>query len=186
MTLATREFSRPSPGRGVVWIVVRSKPNCEALARDQLDQQGFETYLPMRLAHAVKRPGAAPELSPRPFLPRYLFARVGLQLGDWKRIWSTKGVQSVLGSVAQPYGLADWVIERIQTQEDAGFIKMGLATDSVKFQAGQRVRMPALEGIEGVFLEQVDERRCAILVSLLGRDSRVAVDLSKLRATIQA
>lgn len=175
---------------GLVWVVVVTKPNQERRAKERLEQQaaifgeGFEAYLPLKLVSNRYRPG---ELIAAPFFPRYLFARIDLRLASWKRIWSTLGVHGILGATPErPYGLADWVVERLQAQEDAGFIRIGLADDQVRGQAfseGDAVRV-AGSPLEAVFLEPIDAKRVAILVSLLGRDSRVTVDLSKLRATL--
>jgi transcriptional antiterminator RfaH len=167
--------------KAVVWIVVVSKPGQERRAKRELEQQGFEIYLPMKLVVNRKR-----ELIASPFFPRYMFARVSLQVGDWRAIWSTYGVQGLLGSPTRPHGVADAVVERIQAAEESGFIKMGLAAAAGHFAGGQRVRMAGSDALEGIFLEAVDEKRAAILVSLLGRDSRVTVDLSKLRAAEEA
>lgn len=178
------EVSRGVPVRA--WVVVVSKAGQERRARRELEQQaevfgeGFEVYLPMKLSMNRKR-----ELVAQPFFPRYLFAKMDLRTSSWRRIWSTYGVSGMLGgSGERPYGVADWVIERLRAQEEAGYIRMGLEEDAAKgpvFGAGEAVRV-AGGVLEGVFVERVDEKRAAILVSLLGRDSRVTVDLAKLRA----
>lgn len=169
----------------LVWVVVVSKPGQERRAARELQQQAaefgeaFEVYLPMKLSMNRRR-----ELVASPFFPRYLFARMDLRLSSWKKIWATYGVSGLLGGSAdRPFGLADWVIERLRAQEDAGFIRMGLEADAAAcgFGGGDMVRV-AGGVLEGVFLERVDEKRAAILVSLLGRDSRVTVDLAKLRS----
>lgn len=173
--------------QALVWVVVVSKPFQERRAKRELEQQaaqfgeGFEVYLPMKLAATRKR-----ELVAAPFFPRYLFARVDLRLNSWKRIWSTLGVHGLLGaSVDRPFGVADWVIERLRDQEDAGFIRMGLLEEQASaygLTKGMTVRVAGMP-LEAVFVELVDERRALILVSLLGRDSTLTVDLAKVRAT---
>lgn len=168
-----------------VWVVVACRQAQEVRARVELERQGFEVYLPMRLA-SIRRQGryanGARDLVARPFLPGYLFVRTSLALGDWRRIWSTFGVKSLLGSEERPTAVRDWVVERIREQEEGGFIKLGLVADAPAFARGERVQLHNLDLVEGLFLEQIDERRASILVSLLGRDSRVTVDLAKLRS----
>ncbi len=162
----------------VVWVVVVAKPGQERRAQRELKQQGFETYLPMKLSQNRKK-----ELVAAPFFPRYLFARVSLHMQDWKKIWSTYGVQGLLaGSADRPMGVSDLVVERIQAEEEGGFIKMGLDTDVPELKRGQRVRVEGELGIEGMFLEMVDDRRAALLTSLFRGDSRLTVDLRKLKA----
>lgn len=174
--------------QGLVWVVVVTKPGQERRAKRELEQQAqwfggaFEAYLPMKLAMNAKR-----EMISAPFFPRYLFARIDLRLGSWKRIWSTLGVHGLLGSqLDRPYGVADWVIERLRAAEDAGFIRMGLKEERAKamgFERGMKVRL-AGSPIDAVFEELVDDKRATILVSLLGRDSLLTVDIAKLRATV--
>lgn len=184
----TREAVRP---RALAWLMVCTKGLQEVVAKDNLERQardfgpGFEVYLPQKLFMHPKRR----RLETAPFFPRYLFVRVDLRLASWKRIWSTRGVQGVMGSSAErPFAIADWVIERVRAQEDAGFIRMGLDVDqdairarNARFENGEVVRAAGMT-LEAVFIERVDEKRAAILVSLLGRDSRVTVDLAKLRS----
>lgn len=179
------EAKQEKSASALVWVVVVSKPGQERRAKRELEQQrvefgeGFDVYLPMKLAANRKK-----ELVTAPFLPRYLFARIDLRLQSWKRIWSTYGVHGLLGSsMERPYGVADWVVERLQAQEDAGFIRMGLKEEraaALGFRKDEAVRL-AGSPIEGLFVELVDDKRATILVSLLGRDSRLTVDIAKLR-----
>ena len=163
-----------------VWVVVVSKPGQERRARRELELQGFETYLPMKLSMNRK----AQELVAMPFFPRYLFARVSLDIGDWKKIWYTYGVHGLLGTADRPVGVKDALIERVRAAEEDGYIKMGLEAEGKHFRAGERVVAEHGDlAFEGVFQERVDDKRAMILVSCLGRDSRFVVDLRKLRAT---
>lgn len=186
---AAFDFAR---GRAAVWICVVAKPFQEITARQNLERQGFPVYLPMKLfeVSAGRHKG---ELRATPFFPRYLFAQIDVREDRWRYIWSTHGVQSVLGSTATkpPYGVADFVIERLQAQEEAGYIRMmgeiverGRAI-ACPFGEGEVVRL-AGSPLEAVFLEPVDAKRAIILTSLLGRDSRVTVDIAKLRSTVLA
>lgn len=165
-------------GPDLVWIVVVSKPGQEIKAKAELERQGFEVYLPMRLFENRKR-----ELQASPFFPRYLFARVPVIVEQWRSIFSTYGVASVLGCTGtRAIGVKDALVERVRAQEEGGYIKIGLRkADSPHFMTGERVRVGTAWGIEATFIEPVDARRATILVSLLGRDSQVVVDLSKLK-----
>lgn len=167
--------------KALAWILVVSKPGQELIAKANLERQFFPVYLPMKLYENRKR-----ELRATPFFPRYLFVQIDARTEDWRKIWSTTGVAGVLGASMHrpPPGVRDWVVERIQAQEDGGYIRMmgeggALAQE---FGAGEVVRM-AGSPLEAVFLEYVDAKRCVILVSLVGRDSHVTVDIAKLRAT---
>lgn len=184
---AAFEFAR---AQAAVWVCVVSKPFQEITARQNLERQGFPVYLPMKLFE-VATGRFKGELRSTPFFPRYLFAQIDVRDDRWRYIWSTHGVQSLLGSTAArpPYGVADFVIERLQAQEEAGYIRMmGEAAERgakavCPFGEGEIVRV-AGSPLEAVFLEPVDSKRAIILTNLLGRDSRVTVDIAKLRSTV--
>jgi transcriptional antiterminator RfaH len=161
-----------------VWVVVVTKPGQERRARRELEQQGFDAYLPMKLSMNRK----TRELVTMPFFPNYLFAKVSLEIGDWRKVWYTYGVHGLLGSADRPVGVKDAVIERIRAAEEDGFIKIGLEAEGPQFERGQRVQTLDEFGFEGVFQERIDGKRCEILVLFLGRDSRFTVDLRKLKA----
>lgn len=173
------EFARR---QALAWVVVVTKPGQETRAKQNLEAQGFEVYLPLKLYMNKRK-----EMCSVPFLPRYLFARIDVREDRWRRVWSTFGCQGMLGAQPNkpPYGVRDFVIERIQQQEEAGYIRMlgEGAKLAQTFQEGEIVRV-AGSPLEALFVEQVDARRAVILVSLLGRDSRHTVDIAKLRSTV--
>lgn len=163
----------------MVWVVVVAKPGQERRARRELELQGLETYLPMNLTMNRR----TREMVAMPFFPRYLFARVSLDSGVWKKIWHTYGVHGLLGNGERPVGVKDALIERIKAAEEAGYIKIGLEADGPRFDRGEKVVCESGDlAFEGVFQQRVDEKRAMILVSCLGRDSRFVVDLRKLRS----
>lgn len=162
----------------LVWVVVTTNPGMELRAKEHLENQGFEVYVPMRLFENRKQ-----VLQALPFFPRYIFVRVPAEIERWKKIFSTYYVTGVVGcTAASAVGIQDKVVERIKAQEEGGFIKIGLRqAGGPHFLAGERVRVGTDWGIEATFIEPVDGRRAAILVSLLGRDSRCVVQFAKLK-----
>jgi len=54
------------------WYLIHTKPCGEALAQENLERQGFETYLP-RMAFTTRRQGRR---SVAPLFPRYLFLQL--------------------------------------------------------------------------------------------------------------
>lgn len=163
-------------GEPMVWVVVTSKPGQEIRAKRELENQGFEVYLPMKLFENKAR-----ELRAAPFFPRYMFVRVSTWAELWRSIFSTFGVSGVLGcTFTRVVGVRDEVVAGLKAREEGGYIKIGLAEGAKALASGDRVIEPDW-GLEGVFMERVDARRAAILVSFMGRDSRFVVDLRTLR-----
>lgn len=158
-----------------VWIVVQTHAGQERFAKFHLEKQRFEVYLPMRLTRGRDGQGGV-----TPFFPRYLFVRVTPEVKRWQAIFSTLGVARVFCAGERPVGVRDAFIDRIREQEIDGLLRVGVPLDlPCPFERED----PVMWGvIQGVFQERVDARRALILVSLLGRDSRVTVDLHELQS----
>jgi transcriptional antiterminator RfaH len=158
---------------GQLWYVVHTRPNSESKADVNLRRQGFSTYLPRyqrQIKHARKV-----EVVTRPLFPRYLFVELDLAHDQWRSIQSTFGISQIVLAGGQPQALPDGVVAAIRAREaEDGYVKIGLPAG---LKPGSRIRL-----LDGAFadatgiLEQVsDERRVAILLSLLGREVRMFV-----------
>ena len=159
------------------WIVVLTKGQCERPTKAQLEAQGFEVYLPMRPVR--HRFGG---VHPVPLFPRYLFVRITREACRWQALFGTRGVTRVMCTMQRPIGVRNEFIEKVRAQELKvleGFGAEGAAA-AVSFKPGDRV--VTLDGlVQGIFQEDIDGRRVAILISLIGGDSRIAtVDMRKL------
>lgn len=173
---------------GFSWYLVIAKRGQERLAKQNLERQGFEVYLPMHAPPAHRGSGALSPPQPRPFLPGYLFVAVDLNTPGWRAIYSTFGVQRIYttgsGDAARPRALPNRWIEQLQARERDGLVCLA-AKDEVRcaFKEGEpvKVRM-ATADLDAVFLEPVDAKRVAILISLLGRDSRQVVAKASLQS----
>ena len=53
------------------WYLIQAKPKSEQLAKENLERQGFETYLPLILGRTKKRGKTIKSI--QPMFPRYLF-----------------------------------------------------------------------------------------------------------------
>lgn len=168
---------------GYRWYLVLAKRGRERLAKDGLERKGFDVYLPMHAPTA--RIGHAP--TPRPFLPGYLFVSVDVARPGWRDIFSAFGVQDVYcvgkGLERRPLAVPPGWIEQLQIREVNGLITLNAGKPACPIEPGAKVVYRGIKScdLEAVFLEPVDAKRGAILVSLLGSDSRVEVPLKHLR-----
>jgi transcriptional antiterminator RfaH len=172
---------------GFRWYLVLARRGRERLAKDGLERKGFDVYLPMH-APAGSRllSGRAP--TPRPFLPGYLFVSVDVAAPGWREIFSAFGVQDVYctgrGVERRPLAVPPGWIEQLQNREVNGLVTLP-GSDPLKcdIRPGATVRFKGLRScdLEAVFLEPVDAKRGAILISLLGADSRAIVPLNQLQ-----
>lgn len=166
---------------GYRWYAVVSHGGQERLARHHLERQGFEVYLPMRAPLRANR-----KAGPRPLFPRYLFVSVDLATPGWRAIYSTIGVHTVMmagsGESARPKAVPGGVIEAIQAREVDGLVILKPEEKPVPFKKGETVavRGGPLAGLNAIFMEAVDAKRCHLLVSFMGRDSRTTIDLASL------
>jgi transcriptional antiterminator RfaH len=154
------------------WYVVRSQPHAERRARENLERQGFDAWLPLcrrRRRHARKM-----EIVLRPLFPRYLFVAIDLDTTPWRAMLSTFGVANVIQGPAGPVPVPDPVIEGLRARADEAGV---LDLEPLALQAGAKVRVTAgpFTDVEGIFQARTDAERVAILLTLMGRAVRVTV-----------
>jgi transcriptional antiterminator RfaH len=158
------------------WYVVKAKAFCERTAAANLRDQGFEVYLPMALMVDRK----TNEVKGRPLFARYLFVRFSERVDQWRCIFSTRGVQSLVCSAGgKPMVACDANIENIRVREVDGMINMVAVKPERSFTKGQRVKIDDGE-LEGIFCEAVDKTRSILLLNFLNRESRVTVHSARL------
>ncbi|MCZ8195021.1 transcription termination/antitermination NusG family protein [Brevundimonas sp.] len=169
---------------GAAWYLAMIKKGQERLAKENLERQGFEVYLPMhRPSMRTLRDGRLP--APRPFLPGYLFVSLDLVSAPWRKLLSTYGVRDVhmtgAGEARRPRAIPGRWIERLQAREDEhGLIVPDEPKAPAPFAKGERVLAHVCGvDVDALFCEPVDAKRVVILASLLGRESRVEVSLDR-------
>ena len=151
---------------------MRSEPNREFFAEANLRRTKFEVYCPRYerlISHARKK-----VLVLRPLFPNYLFVRsaAGLVgLGDVKR---TPGVSTLAARNLQSAVVPDAIIDALRARED-GYGKVQLGADRFHVDEAVRLSRGPFAEIEAVFAEKHDERRCRILLSMLGKQHSVIV-----------
>jgi len=150
------------------------------IARDQLEQQGFEVYLPLvntRITHARKVSWQS-----RPFFSGYLFMHLSIEEQRWTTIRSTVGVLAPVsfGSFYPP--VPDAVIEMLCSRHDEhGYITV-ISNPAAPFQAGDAVRLHdgSLKGMEGVFLEMRGQDRAMVLLNWMQNKMRLETSIGSL------
>lgn len=165
-------------GQGPTWFVLSTHWRQEKLALENLQRQGFEAYLPMHQVEVRPR-GQPARVVPLPLFPRYMFVAADLATMGWRAIYSTRGVQGVLPSTSAASALLARLIADLQAQEVKGFLQLVPSAVACRWRPGDRVSYGVFR--EAIFQERIDDRRCTILVSLLGRDDSLQlVDLADL------
>lgn len=157
------------------WYAVHTHPRKEAVALENLERQGFETYLPILRIQKVRR-GKAVMLD-EPMFPRYLFVRLdsGSQGRSWSPIRSTLGVRQLVQFGGKPARVSpemiDWLRER---ERDFDPLHLFAPGDTVTVTNGPFKGLEALyQGVDG-------EHRALILLEILSKPVRLAVDAGSL------
>ena len=156
------------------WCVVQTKPQKEALAIENLNNQKVKTFFPM----LRERVGKEDKL--RIMFPKYVFAEIEDDDQVWRSVHYSRGVQRVL--LANPEKPSFVPKDFMNALLDGGSIVERFER-VVAFTVGQR-----LEFIDGPFAGQVGvcqwsaDKRVALLFDVLGSHRMVISDAIALRA----
>ena len=161
------------PPRTDIWYLVYAKPRQEEAARFNLQQQGFEAYVP--LYKKFKKTEQGPVALFEPMFPRYLFFRPTSSGQSLSTVRSTRGVTTLVRFGFEPAVVADALIERIRVLEQERNEATLQQTSDIK--AGQRVRLrhTALGDVQGL-VQSVSSKRVAVLLEILGRPTVLQVE----------
>ena len=158
-----------SPGER--WYVVRTLPQRERHAVQQLTNQGYRAFLPLHLKN--RRHARKVETISAPLFPRYLFTILDRTRDRWRSINGTLGVERLLmcGGELQP--VPHGLVENLMLAADED----GTVHFAYALQQGQRVKVAAGPFADLVGrLERLDDKgRVSVLLELMGGSVRVAL-----------
>ncbi|MFT5483004.1 MAG: transcriptional antiterminator RfaH [Halieaceae bacterium] len=161
------------------WYAVQTKPRQEQLAADNLLRQSFHTYLPKIRTKKHRRGKWAPVVEP--LFPRYLFICVDPTETSIVPVRSTIGVAGLVKFGSQLKPVPGSVIDYLQNNEEPESHER--QDTKLKFVPGERLEIldGPFKGLNGIFQLDKSEDRALMLISLLGRDSEVAIEHNVLR-----
>lgn len=159
------------------WYLLYSKPRQERYARENLERQGYEVYLPL-MRERRRRQGRYVETIDAMF-PRYLFIRLDQGSDNWAPIRSTFGVSGLVYFGFKPARLAPEFIEFLRRRDDETGCQ---AIPLPELRPGDRVRIVdgAMAGYEGLFQARNARDRVTILLSFAGTFTQVDLSLHEL------
>jgi transcriptional antiterminator RfaH len=158
------------------WYLIHTKPSGETVARENLERQGYEVYLP-RVVEPVRRGGLWSERICALF-PRYLFLRLIEGTQALAPVRSSFGVSGVVRFGARYAIVADKVVDALRSRESGDGVHRLVRPP--KPVPGERVRLESgpFEGFEGIFEREAGADRVVVLLNLLGQDAHVRVPAS--------
>jgi transcriptional antiterminator RfaH len=151
------------------WSCVQLEPNRERLALHCLSKiNGFEIYSP-RIR--IKPSRSRREDITRPLFPGYAFVFIVLQ---WHAARWSPGVVRLVLDGAVPAKVPNAVIAELRERECGGVVQL---PEAPGLRAGDRVRVTRgpLVGLTGLYAGLAPQDRVAILLALLGGQTRVVL-----------
>lgn len=164
--------AEPSQLGNAQWFALSVAPRHEKKVSLQLEQKGYETFLPVyRQQHRYGRRIREFQL---PVFPGYLFCRTDPSLR--LPVLTTPGVFHFLGVGNIPSPIADEEVGAIQMAARAG-IRMEPHSYWEKGQKGRIVSGP-LTGLEGIVVHSNKPLRLVLSITLIQRSVLVEIDLN--------
>jgi transcriptional antiterminator RfaH len=162
----------------MTWLVVHTKPRQEAIAADNLRRQGFEVFLP-ELRQRKRQQGKWQWLT-GPLFPRYLFLRVALGEQDVTKVRSTLGVAYLIRFGTELAQVDEGVIGFLSAQQES--ITGPVEIDESDYRPGDNVAIleGPFAGLSGVYQMKKDADRVGLLLSLMGRELPLVLQLDQL------
>ena len=147
------------------WFLVYAKAREEKRAKKNLENQGFETFLPMVAYENISQPKS---FSLEPMFPRYLFIIINEERDNWAHIKSTRGVSHLVMFGDKITAVSNSVVAFLKTRvDDNDFVKQKVTRQ--EFQIGDKlvIKKGVLKGKEATFLSKTGTERVRILLKLM-------------------
>ena len=148
----------------IIWVLIYTKARQEIIANENLQKQGFKTFLPL-IAETNKNNTFK---SLVPVFPRYVFAQINLGLANWSSIKSSYGVNRIVMFGEKFTSIPDNIIDLIQGKLNIeGIYKKNISR--VDFQKGDSltIKEGSFAGIDAIFLSNKSKDRVRLLLKLL-------------------
>ena len=147
------------------WFLVYTKAREEKRAKKNLENQGFETFLPMIAYEKISQPKS---ISLEPMFPRYLFIIINVERDNWTHIKSTRGVSHLVVFGDKFAEVPNSVVAFLKTRVDDNDIVKQKVTRQ-EFQKGDKlvIKKGALKGNKATFLSKTSKERVRILLKLM-------------------
>jgi len=157
------------------WYALKVRTGGEARLGINLEQKGFEIFLPTWLE--IRRYSDRLKKIQSPMFPGYLFCR--LDVNRRQPVLTTTGVEKIVSFGGEPCAVPEKEIEAIQRALTAGksvvpwpYLQTG---DAVIVQFGP------LTGVEGLVVRADGKDRIVLSVNLLQRSVAVQIDRDQIR-----
>jgi transcriptional antiterminator RfaH len=161
------------------WFILQFKPNSHQQASKNLNQQEFETFLPLH--DTTSRKASRFITSNQPLFPGYMFIKFDRAESNWHKINNTYGVSRLVtfNSILKPIPtiFVDNLMKRYDSSGKLLPIKRLKKGDQVKVLVG-----PFANFIATVETYETDQR-IWVLMDLMGRKTKLQAPLDSLQSS---
>ena len=154
------------------WYLIYSKPQQERLALENLERQGYLSYLPLMRNRRRRKSRYVSIIEP--MFPRYLFVHLSDEPDNWGPLRSTIGVVNLVRFGMQAARVPDSLIEMMQGRDEEGV--QTLASPDLKPGDQVRIVEGVMAGYEAIFQVRTGKERVVLLLQLAeDRTARIQV-----------
>ena len=163
------------------WYVIHTKPRQEQRALSNLQQQGYQCYLPMIAIEKLSRERVS--IIEEPLFPRYLFISLDASRygQNWSPIRSTWGVSGLVSFGIEPAKINSGLIDMLRQQEHS--LRMKPQRFFLEGEALLIAEGP-FAGLEAIYQIPSGESRSLILIELMGKSVQMQIDIANLRKVV--
>ena len=157
----TKDYGKPQ------WFLIYTKPHQEERAKENLENQGNEVFLPMIASEETKQ---TQSFSLMPMFPRYLFTKFTVKNNNWTYIKSTRGVSHIVVFGKNLTKVPNPVIDYLKSKVDDNDV-LKLQTTRKTFQKGDElvIKQGVFQGKDATFLSMSGKERVRVLLSLMNK-----------------
>lgn len=162
----------------MAWYVIHTKPRQEQRALINLEQQGYQCYLPMYNLEKLRRVRLS--IIEEPLFPRYLFINLDASRygQNWAPIRSTWGVSGLVMFGSTPAKIDATIINLLRQQQQ------GLSLDPQRlFSHGEQLLIAdgPFAGLKAIYKMPSGENRAIVLIELMGKLADMQIAPANLR-----
>lgn len=160
------------------WHLAQVRPNADQMAKRNLERQGFLTFQPMELQTVVKRGKLTEKV--RPFFTGYVFVTYPAVHAPWSVVNSTYGISRLVKFGDRPAAVPGSVIDELLCACDEN----GIISRRPALAVGDLVEVTQgpLTNVVGHLMRFAADQRAIILLDIIGKHTRVAINSANLRA----
>jgi len=163
------------------WYLIYSKPQQERLAYENLERQGYHSYLPL-IRNRRRRQGRYVAIV-EPMFPRYLFVNLSDETDNWGPIRSTIGVANLVRFGMRAARVPDNLITMMQSRDSEGIQTM----QPPELKPGDPVRIVegVMAGYEAIFQARTGKERVLLLLKFAqDRTARIQVNANDIEPAV--